>query len=240
MSAFNRLPQSLPDLPESLTFAGVTCLLVGDGQRSLAIVLEPGQAISINPLALLWKDEAARLFGEPNGAVLVQGPGRVGLALGLAGSIFPLPLHRDETIQVQSGRFLFSAGIERRANVVRGLADRLAGSSGATLDTFRAGPEGGVVWVQGGGSVLERNLAEGEVLDIRSDAFLAKDSSVSLDALLAAGEGFSWPCLRLTGPGRLALQIAPAHEVALAMANVDAKSPRARGMKFDFPFSARR
>ena len=240
MPSFDRLPQSLPELPDSFSLAGVLVALIGDRGRSLAVTLEPGQAIAINPLALLWKDEAARLIGDPNGSVLAQGPGRIGLALAVEGRAFPMPLYRDEMIQVQAGRFLFSAGAERRVTMMRGLADRLSGSTGANLESFRAGAEGAVVWVQGAGEVLERNLSEGEALDIRADAFLAKDDSVAMDAVLAGDDGFSWPCVRLTGPGRVAMQISVAAQHAVSAGENDPKAPRARGMKFEFPFSARR
>ncbi len=240
MSVFDRLPNPLPDVPATSGADGVACALIGENRRSLAIVIEPGQAISINPKALLWKDEAAKLIGDPNGVVLVQGPGRVGLALGFAGDIFPLPLHRGDVVQVQSGHFLFSAGAERRSQNLRGLADRLSGSAGTALDMFRAGAEGAVVWVQAASAVLERNLAAGEALDIRQDAFLAKDDSVGIEAMLASGEGFSWPCIRLTGPGRVALQIAPQAPTTVLARESEQKPSRASGIKFDFPFGARR
>ncbi len=239
MPVFDRLPQPLPVLLDISMLGGVACTLIGDRGRSLAATLDPGQAISINPQALLWKDEAAKLFAEPNGVVIAQGPGRIGFSLGLEGRVFPLPLYRNETIQVQSGRFLFSVGAERRTVQMRGLADRLAGSTGATLDSFRASAEGAVVWVQGAGEVLERSLAAGEALDVRVGAFLTKDDSVAMEAILAGDEGFSWPCARLTGPGRVSMQTAMAgHPPQLVEA--EAKPGRARGLKFEFPFHAKR
>jgi uncharacterized protein (AIM24 family) len=214
MPVFDRLPQVLPALPDRSVLSGIACTLIGGHGCALAVTLEPGQAISINPQALLWKDATAKLLAEPNGAVLAQGPGRVGLALGMEGRVFPVPLYRDEQIQVQAGRFLFSAGAERRATQLRGLADRLAGSAGAALDNFRAGAEGAVVWVQGAGEVLERRLAEGEAMDIRVESFLCKDDSVGMEPALAGDDGFSWPCVRLTGAGRLAMQTALAPQPA--------------------------
>lgn len=240
MPVFDRLPQSLPKLPDSFTLSGITCTLIGNPGRSLAVSLEPGQAIAVNKLALLWKEGTARLIADPNGSVLAQGPGRIGLALGLEGRVFPMPLYRDEIIQVQAGRFLFSAGAERRSAVQRGLADRLSGSNGAVLESFRAGPEGAVVWVQGAGEVLERNLAEGETLDVRADAFLAKDGSVAMDAVLAGADGFSWPCVRLTGPGRVAMQTGVSVPVAPLVVEAEPKSPRARIASFELPFGVRR
>jgi len=234
MSVFDRLPQDLPMLPASSEHLGVAFTLSGAGGRVLAVVLETAQTLAINRAALLWKDVAARLIGDPNGAVIVQGPGRIGLSLDLAGRAFAVPLHRHEAIEVQSGRFLCAIGAERRVVQMRGLADRLTGGSGATLDSFRAGPEGAVVWVQSAGEVLERRLGEGESLDIRPDALLCKDDSVTLAAALAGESGVSWPCLRLTGPGRVALQ------TAAPMPHIEPEAQPARSSGLRLPFGTKR
>ena len=242
MSYFDRTPAPLPDLPEVFDLQGISCHVVGGDLPSLSLALQHEQSVEINPAALLWKDEAAALTVEPSGAVLVRGPARIGLSLRLVGQIFPLPLLRGDTVQVRLGHFLFAAGAERRSSQVRGLAARITGGAGAAFDSFRAFDQGGVVWVQAAGGVLERALADGEALDMRAEAFLVKDDSVQMETVIA-GQGdsaaFSWPCLRLKGAGRVALQTgaAPSAEPAPA---VEQASHRQRMFGIEFPLGRRR
>ena len=210
MTMFVRAPAALPPLPESSDLLGVSCRVVGGAAPSLAVALEPGQRVEINPAALMWKDETTALRIDAEGGVWARGPGRLGLALAHPGQIFPLPLRRGEVMEVRAGHFLLASGVERRGGQLRGLADRIAGGAGVAFDSFYAGDQGGVVWVASLGGVVERALAPGEVLEMRPDAFLAKDDSVGIAAAII-GEGgdsdaFAWPCLRLTGAGRVALQ----------------------------------
>ena len=240
MSHFDRAPMPLPELPEVFDLQGISCQIVGGALPSLSLSLQHGQSVEINPAALLWKDEATTLIVEPSGAVLVRGPARIGLSLRFVGQIFPLPLLRGDTVQVRLGHFLIAVGAERRSSQVRGLADRITGGAGAAFDSFRAFDQGAVVWVQAAGGVLERALADGEALDVRAEAFLVKDDSVQMETVLARhgdSAAFSWPCLRLKGAGRVALQTGAVAETAPP---AEPASHRQRMFGIEFPLGRRR
>ena len=210
MTLFDRAPAALPPISDELILTGVACRVMDGVAPSLSVVLEPKRSVEINPACLVWKDETLSLLADTDGGVWVRGPGRVGLALGQGGQIFPLPLRRGESVQVRAGQFLMAAACERRPGQQRGLADRMSGGAGVAFDSFTAEDQGAGVGVASLGGVVERALSPGEVLELRPDAFLAKDDQVGLMGSIIGeagdGEGFSWPCLRLTGAGRVALQ----------------------------------
>jgi uncharacterized protein (AIM24 family) len=86
---------------------------------------------------------------------------------------------------------------------------------GQYLDRFSAGDRPGAVFVQAGGNVFMRDLADGEQIMVKPPALLFKDTSVGMQFHVEfPGAGFkfwrSWGnrylWLRLWGPGRVALQ----------------------------------
>ncbi len=206
MADFARLPHPLPSQPAESLWAGIACRIAGG---ALAAELDPGQSILFNPQALLWKEPSIVLQQDAGGAMLAFGPGRIGFSHGVAGAIFPIPLSAGEAVQIRSGQFLFAAGAMLARETLQGLGDRLAGGAGSAADRFTASVEGGVVWVQAHGEVFERGLIEGEPFDVQPRAWLCKDPGVGLEAIYPTddpGARFEIACLRLTGPGRIALQ----------------------------------
>ena len=244
MSLFDRALVPLPELPELFDWQGISCRLTRGMLPSVIVALLPREEIEINPAALFWKDEAATLRSEMAGVVIVRGPARIGLSLGVVGQAFPMPVLPGDAVQVRAGHFLFSVGAERRSGQIRGLADRIRGGNGASFDSFRAGEYGATVWVQSAGGVLERSLADGEALDVRPEAFLVKDDSVGLETLIS-GEGGDtrsvvWPCLRLTGPGRVAVQSGQVSVTETSAPAAEAAPHRARMFGIEFPLRGKR
>jgi len=244
MSLFDRALVPLPELPELFDWQGVSCRLTRGPWPSVIVALLPRQEIEINPAALLWKDEAATLRSAAVGMVVMRGPARLGLSLGVIGQAFPVPVLPGDSVQVRAGHFLFSVGAERRGGKIRGLTDRISGGSGASFDSFRAGEYGATVWVQSAGGVLERSLADGEALDVRAEAFLVKDESVQLETLISGDAGdaraVAWPCLRLTGPGRVAVQSGQVSVTETAAPASEAAPHRSRMFGIEFPLRGKR
>ncbi len=239
MTLFDRAPAALPDLPDVSDLLGISCRVVSGAAPLLSVALHPRQRVEINASALMWKDETISLLVDAEGSVSARGPGRFGLALSHPGQIFPLPLRRGEMVEVRTGHFLLASGVERRPGQLRGLADRIAGGAGVAFDSFYAGDQGGVVWVASLGGVVERALAPGEVLEMRPDAFLAKDDLVTLAAAIV-GEGgdsnaFAWPCLRLIGAGRVALQTGAVMVAEPHAPPVERDSPKSRVFGIELP-----
>jgi uncharacterized protein (AIM24 family) len=229
MADFARMPHPLPPQAAEQRPGGLACRVAGDRSPHLAVALGAGQRVLIDPQALLWK-EPALLLVMVNGLLAMQGPGHFGVARGEGGAVFPIPLLDGEIVQVRHGRFLVSSGASRTQDMVQGLGDRLSGASGLMLDRFTAGSDGAVLWVQAEGDMFERELIDGEVLDLSHAAFLCKDAAVAIESVAAthdAAARVELPCLRLTGPGRVAFQTAFRHAVpAAAPAAAELRKPQ--------------
>lgn len=211
MADFTRLPHALPPQPTHSTQAGLACRIVGDHAPALEIVLDPDQLVLLHADAVLWKEPSVLLLPIEGPLVQAEGPGSCGLAIGRPGMIFPIPLSQGQSVQLRPGHLLVSAGVEILHDHIHGLGDRLAGGQGIAVHRFTAGPGGGVLWVQAEGAVFERGLVAGEPFDIRAEAWLCKDATVSVERIHPQPDPaarFELPCLRFTGPGRVAFQTA--------------------------------
>ena len=147
------------------------------------------------------------------------------------------PVARDTELLKAARETLVLQGylrVDRALCTVLALASVVmaTGGNGLVLDRFTAGVNGAVVWVQGQGSVFERGLIDGEVLDLRFGALLCKDAGVSVESLAPSNDKaarFEVACLRLTGAGRIAFQNSAASSpVGLP----DAKPPARRAGLF--------
>jgi len=216
MAEFARLPHRMPPQPADSGFGGLACRIEGEAAPYLAVALEPGQEIAFDPQALLWREPSVMLGRTPGShVVMARGPGSIGFARALGGMMFPIPLPPAAVVQIAQGQVLLTHGVAQAQERSTGLGDRLSGNAGFAIDRFTAADTGGVVWVQARGDVFERGLIEGEMFDIRPEAFLCKDSAVVMESLYplqGSGSGFELSCLRFTGPGRVAFQTMPRAE----------------------------
>lgn len=213
MADFTRLPQMMPQQPAESVLAGLACRVLGERAPWLAVDLEPGQAILFHPQAMLWKETSVLLYQYSDTLVQAEGPGRMGFGPAHPGAssglIFAIPLAGGDVVQIQAAQYLLACNAMPEREQVQALGERLSGRPGFELDRFTAGAGGGVVWVQAHGDVFERGLLPGEPLDIRHDAWLCKDASVDLQTLHPTDDPTArheLHCLRLSGPGRVALQ----------------------------------
>jgi uncharacterized protein (AIM24 family) len=231
MAEFDRMPHPLPKQLPVQRIGNVAFQIAGEGALTLGVTLDQDQTMLVDPPALVWKEPSITITPR-EGLLELKGPGRFGVSRGFVGPIFPIPLMAGDVVQVQHGQALLSSGAQVGLDRSMGLGDRLTGGNGLVLDRFTAGVNGAVVWVQGQGSVFERGLIDGEVLDLRFGALLCKDAGVSVESLAPSNDKaarFEVACLRLTGAGRIAFQNSAASSpVGLP----DAKPPARRAGLF--------
>ncbi len=212
MADFSRLPTRMPPQPQDSDVAGLACRIESGATPCLAVDLEPGQTVIGTAAALLWREPSVTVGRGEADSITLRGPGRAAFARFAGGTLFPVPLAPDAVVQIAGDHMLLAFGSTVVAERVKGLGDRLTGGDGFRVDRVTAGAQGGVVWVQGTGDVFERSLIEGEMMDLRASGFLCKDPGVQIEnvfPLQGARSDLDLALLRCTGPGRIALQIAP-------------------------------
>ena len=152
-----------------------------------------------------------------------QGKARVAFSAPYPGLIIPLKLDQyGGEILCQRDTFLAGArGVKIDVAFQRKLMTGFFGGEGFVMQRL-AGD--GWVFVHGGGTVVERQLAPGEELHVETGCLVAQTSSVSFDvvpvggvkSILFGGSGFFFA--RLVGPGHVWLQSMPFSRLAGAIA----------------------
>jgi len=222
----------------------------GQELQFLEIELDPGESAVAEAGAMVWKDASvtmATVFGDGSGdqgggfmgkllgagkrlvtgeslfttVFTHQGSGkaRVAFAAPTPGSILPLRLgERGGTLICQKDAFLAAAkgvsiGIQFQRRVMTGLF----GGEGFIMQKLEGD---GWVFVQMGGTVVERELRAGEELHVDTGCLAAYTPSVTFDLVAAGGvksmvfggEGAFFA--RLTGPGHVWIQSLPFSRLA--------------------------
>lgn len=171
---------------------------------------------------LLWRDPAVditskvlkgigkrMLAGLPVVVTQAQGNGNVAFSRDATGQLVFIKLEAGEELHVREHQFLFATdSLEYSFFRVRGISNLMFGGTGFFIDSFK-GP--GLLALHGYGNILERDLADGEQLDVEPGAFLYKQSSVRMDTIkLGIRTGFfagtNIFLNRFTGPGKLGIQ----------------------------------
>ncbi|HUJ58135.1 MAG TPA: AIM24 family protein [Kofleriaceae bacterium] len=176
-----------------------------------------------------WK---RMLAGLPVHMLNATGPGRIALSRDAPGEMLAIPLHQGHAVEVREHVFMVATssvtydyfmppvwyvtqnGDERETHFPLGML----------MDRFTATGGPGLLLVHAHGNAFVRNLAAGESVLIKASALLYKDVSVAMHlhfeyvqrkglvSWLTAGwnlQRYLW--LRLTGPGRVAMQSAWGH-----------------------------
>ena len=222
----------------------------GQELQFLEIELDPGESAVAEAGALVWKDasiDMTTVFGDGSGG---QGAGFMGKLLGagkrlLTGeSLFTtvfthngqgkarvafgapvpgviLPLHLGQvggTLICQKDSFLCAAkGVSIGIHFQRKVLTGLFGGEGFIMQKLEGD---GWVFVQMGGTVIERELRPGEQLHVDTGCIAAFMPSVDFDLVgaggvksaLFGGEGLFFA--RLTGPGKVWIQSLPFSRLA--------------------------
>ena len=217
----------------------------GEELQFLEIELDPGESAVAEAGAMVWKDasvEMTTVFGDGSGqqgggfmgALLGagkrlvtgeslfttvfthqgQGKARVAFASPTPGAILPIRLADLGGVMIcQKDSFLAAAkgvsiGIEFQRRVMTGLF----GGEGFVMQRLEGD---GWVFVQMGGTVVERELRAGEELHVDTGCLAAYTPSVDFDlvqaggikTMLTGGEGAFFA--RLRGPGKVWIQSLP-------------------------------
>ena len=222
----------------------------GQELQFLEIELDPGESAVAEAGALVWKDasiEMTTVFGDGSGASgggfmgkllgagkrLVtgeslfttvfthngSGKARVAFASPTPGAILPLKLSDvGGTLICQKDSFLAAArGVSIGIAFQRKVMTGLFGGEGFIMQKLDGD---GWVFVQMGGTIVERTLAAGEELHVDTGCIAALTPSVDFDvmsaggvrSMLFGGEGLFFA--RLRGPGKVWIQSLPFSRLA--------------------------
>jgi uncharacterized protein (AIM24 family) len=213
----------LVEVKQEQSYAGLNMTIAGE--------LVPVCTVSLNPNAgpvffehhiLLWRDPQVEisakilkgvgrrmLAGLPVVVTEAKGAGRIAFSRDAPGQLIFVELAQGEELDVREHQFLFATStVEYGYYRLKGISNLMFGGTGFFIDTFR-GP--GLVALHGYGNVLERELAQGEQIDVEPGAFLYKSSGVKMDTVrlgLRSGlmGGVNLFLNHFTGPGKLGIQ----------------------------------
>ncbi|WP_293678702.1 TIGR00266 family protein [uncultured Phenylobacterium sp.] len=222
----------------------------GQELQFLEIELDPGESAVAEAGSFVWKDasiEMTTVFGDGSGQ---QGAGFMGALLGAGkrlvtgeslfttvfthsgrgkarvafasptpGAILPIKLDSvGGTLICQKDSFLAAArGVSIGIAFQRRVMTGLFGGEGFIMQKLDGD---GWVFVQMGGTLVERELAPGEVLHVDTGCLAAFTPSVDFDlemvrgvkSMIFGGEGLFFA--RLTGPGKVWIQSLPFSRLA--------------------------
>ena len=222
----------------------------GQELQFLEIELDPGESAVAEAGALVWKDASVGMttvFGDGSGGAgagfmgkllgagkrLIsgeslfttvfthngQGKARVAFASPTPGSILPINLgQHGGSLICQKDSFLAAArGVSIGVHFQKRVMTGLFGGEGFIMQKLDGD---GWVFVQMGGTVIERELAPGEELHVDTGCLAAFTPSVDFDLITAGGvrsvffggEGLFFA--RLTGPGKVWVQSLPFSRLA--------------------------
>ena len=216
----------------------------GQELQFLEIELDPGESAVAEAGAMVWKDASVNMstvFGDGRGAEggfmgkllgagkrLVtgeslfttvfthqgQGKARVAFSAPVPGAILSIKLDQvGGTLICQKDSFLAAArGVEIGIHFQRKILTGLFGGEGFIMQRLSGD---GWVFVQMGGTIVERTLAPGEELHVDTGCIAAMTADVDFDlqgvggvkSMLFGGEGLFFA--RLRGPGKVWIQSLP-------------------------------
>ena len=216
----------------------------GQELQFLEIELDPGESAVAEAGAMVWKDAAVQMstvFGDGRGAEggfmgkllgagkrLVtgeslfttvythtgQGKARVAFSAPVPGAIQPIKLDQvGGTLICQKDSFLAAAkGVEIGIHFQRKILTGLFGGEGFIMQRLSGD---GWVFVQMGGTIVERELKPGEELHVDTGCIAAMTPDVQFEiqtvggvkSMLFGGEGLFFA--RLRGPGKVWIQSLP-------------------------------
>jgi uncharacterized protein (TIGR00266 family) len=236
----------------------------GGDMQFVEIELDPGEAVVAEPGAMIWKDSAIAFdttLGDGTdrglgskllsaGANLLSGEnlfiaefrhegrqGKARLAFGgrVPGQIIPVRLDAmGGSLICQRSSFLVAAkGVSISIAFQRRFASALFGGEGFIMQRLRGE---GWVFLHVGGTIIERELAAGEVIHVDGGCVAAHEPQVEMDiderygfsaikTGILGGEGLFLTALR--GPGKVWLQTLPFSRLA---AETAAAAPAATGV----------
>jgi uncharacterized protein (AIM24 family) len=189
---------------------------------------EPGVHLDRMGLRGAWK---RMLAGLPVHMLTARGPGHIAFSRDAPGEMLAIPLHQGQAVDVREHVFLAATTNVNYDYLNPGVWYRTRSGDevethypiGLLIDRFTAGGGPGLLLAHAHGNAFVKNLAPGESVLIKSTAFLYKDVTVDMSLHFeysTRGSLMFWASawnmqrylwLRLTGPGRVAMQSAYGH-----------------------------
>lgn len=259
------MPQSPWNSPRTGGADDIDFEIKGQDLQFVEIELDPGESALAEAGAFVWKDasiELTTVFGDGSGAGsgglmdkllgagkrLLTGEGlfmtvfthrghgkaRVAFAAPVPGVILPLKLSDiGGTLIAQKDAFLCAAkGVQVGLAFQRRVMTGLFGGEGFIMQKLEGD---GWVFVNMGGTLVERELAPGEVLHVDTGCLAAYTPSIDFDlemvrgvkSVLFGGEGLFFA--RLRGPGKVWIQSLPFARLAGRVLSTAAGGGQNRG-----------
>lgn len=228
--------------------------IFGSELQYVEIELDPGEAAVGEPGSMMYMDDGIRMetiFGDGSAAqqgmmgklfgagkrllagesmfttlFINEGSGkrRLAFAAPLPGRIIPVNLQEiGGSLLCQRDAFLCAArGVSLSMAFQKKLSTGLFGGEGFILEKLDGD---GMAFVQAGGTIMERQLAAGELLRVDTGCVVAFQPSVnfeieyigSVKSALFSGEGLFYA--KLTGPGKIWVQSMPFGRLAKRIAS---------------------
>ncbi len=223
-------PTLLSTVAQDETFAGITYHLEGELVPSLTVELNGTQSVYFEHHILLWKHPEVEIAVRPMKGALKRmvagmqvfitealGHGQVAFSRDGVGHVFGMHLKQGAELHVREHQFLAAtSNIDYTFERVKGIANMLFGGTGFFIDKFHGAHGDGILWLHGYGNVFEKELHDGEQIDVEPGGWLYKEPGVRMETTmqrLSVGvfAGMNLVMNRFTGPGRIGLQTMYVH-----------------------------
>jgi uncharacterized protein (TIGR00266 family) len=213
--------------------------IIGDDMQIVEIELDPGEGVRAEAGAMMYMDQGIEMQTSTGGGLFkgfkrmltgesffittflnnARNKARMAFGAPYPGKIIPLDLGRlGGKFICQKDSFLCAArGIEIEIAFTKKIGAGLFGGEGFILQKL-AGD--GMAFIHAGGTLIEKNLAPGEMLKVDTGCLAAMSTTVDYDIqfvggfknALFGGEGLFYATL--TGPGLVYLQSLPLSRLA--------------------------
>ena len=219
-----------------LQFGSSFCQIEGVYVPVADVSLAEGDGVYFAHHVLLWKDAQVlvaampmkgawkRVFaGMPLVMTEARGPGHIAFSQDNPGELVPIPLQPGQQLDVREHLFLLATSNVAYDWLQSGIWFRTQNGNdtethypiGMFMDRFSSPQTPGLLLLHAGGNVFVRTLAAGQSILIKPTALIFKDPTVSMHLHFEhpSATYSSWGLwsnrylwLRLTGPGRVAIQ----------------------------------
>ncbi|KAL6075220.1 Mitochondrial biogenesis AIM24 [Balamuthia mandrillaris] len=217
--------------------------VIGHENQSVEVDIAPGEGIRAEVGSLVWMSEGVEMDTQTGGGVgkavarYMTGESffvtdfnntgskvaRVGFGSNYPTKIIPFRLRdHDSQLICQKGAFLCgSKEVDIEMHFTKSFASGFFGGEGFILQKLVGN---GLVLAKGGGSIIKRTLAEGEVMRVSAGSLVAFESTIDFDVemikggknLIFGGEGLFFSTLK--GPGTVWIQSLPFDKFVDALA----------------------
>ena len=243
LSSSSALTESNSNLPSKLIDFSVSAKIEGEESQTAMVKLRPGETLRAESGAMLFMTQGVEMNTDLHGASAAfsrmmtgqnvflseftyrgEKEGTVGLGTDFPSKIVRLTLqdYSDSTIIAQRGAYLASnPSVDIQMEATKSLSTGFFGGQGFILQ--RLSGQGDVL-IKAGGTLVEKELKEGETIRVTAGSIVAFTSTVNYDIKMVpgiknamfGGEGLF--VATLSGPGKVWLQGMPADRMIAEIA----------------------